>query len=70
MKLNEYINMLTELLNSNGNIEVKHSIYPQCRVVAGVKFMRIPKDKRQTAIAYFREGYDNPDQKGEKVIAI
>ena len=70
MKLNEYINMLTELLNKEGNLEVKNGIYPQCRVSVEVAYMRIPKDKRETAIAFFLEGYSKPEQKGEKVIKV
>jgi hypothetical protein len=68
MKLNEYINMLIELLNQHGNLEVKHGVYPQCNVKAEVAYMRIPKDKRQSP--HFFNQWDNPEQKGEKVIRV
>jgi hypothetical protein len=70
MKLTEYIAMLTDLLNKHGDLEVKNSLYPRCSVDANIKFMRIPKDKRQTQIAFWSEYSDNPEQKGEKIIAL
>ena len=70
MKLNEYINMLTELLNKEGNLEVKNALYPQCTVEAKVDYMRIPKDKRQSKIAFWSEYLDDIPQKGEKVIKV
>lgn len=70
MKLNEYINMLTELLNKHGNLEVKDRLYPQCNVDAKFGYMRIPKDKRQNPTAIWSEYNDKIEQQGEKIIVV
>lgn len=68
MKLNEYINLLTELLNKEGNLEVKLGSYIQCTPNPGVRYMRI-NNKRQTKLDFW-SSYDLPEQKGEKVIRL
>jgi len=70
MKLDEYIRQLTQILNTEGNLEVFDKIYPQCNVSIQIRYMRIPKDKRETQITFYQEGYSRPSQKGNKVVAI
>lgn len=70
MKLNEYINKLTEILNEHGNLEVKNNRFPQCDITVEVGYMYKATDKRIRGLRIWSKYSDKEENKGEKVVPV
>lgn len=69
MRVSEVIKILSDLKETNGDLEVKNfwNVYDIMNIE--IRYLKIPKDKRNSKFTYWSK-YDAPELKGDKVISI